>query len=79
MEWSEQTGQFGHQGRLFERVVSFEDIPSLEFEQKQSQEHHINKVHLNVKPYECSLCKKAFFIDANLKKHLKRFHKEEAK
>ena len=79
MEWSEQTGQFGDHGRLFERVVSFEDIPSLEFEQKQSQEHHINKVHLNVKPYECNFCKKAFFIENHLKTHLKASHKKEAK
>ena len=36
MEWSEQTGQFGDHGRLFERVVSFEDIPNLEFSMKLS-------------------------------------------
>ena len=49
------------------------------FEQKQLLEHHMNKVHLNVKPYECNFCKKAFFIKAQLKKHLKRSHGEEEK
>jgi len=49
------------------------------FEIKQSLEHHMNKVHLNFKPYECNLCKKAFFIEALLKRHLRAFHKEEAK
>ena len=49
------------------------------FEQKQSLEYHMNKVHLNFKPYECDLCKKAFFIEAHLKQHLKAIHKEEAK
>ena len=49
------------------------------FEKKQHLEHHMNKVHLNFKPYECDLCKKAFFIEAHLKQHLKAIHKEEAK
>ena len=49
------------------------------FEQKQHLEHHKNRVHLNVKPYECNFCKKAFFINNQLKTHLKKSHQEEVK
>ena len=49
------------------------------FDQMQRLEHHMNKVHLNVKPYECNFCQKAFFIKAKLKTHLKRSHREEEK
>jgi len=49
------------------------------FEHKQRLEYHQNKVHLNVKPYECNFCQKAFFIKAQLKPHLKKFHEEEEK
>ena len=49
------------------------------FEQKQHLEHHMNRIHLNVKPYECNFCQKAFFIKAQLKTHLKRSHGEEEK
>ena len=49
------------------------------FEQKQHLEHHLNKVHLNVKPYKCNHCEKAFFIDTHLKAHVKNNHKEETK
>jgi hypothetical protein len=36
MKWSEKTPQSGEHGLLFERVVSFEDIPNLEFSMKLS-------------------------------------------
>ena len=49
------------------------------FEQKQSLEYHMNKVHLNLKPYECNFCKKAFFIVEGLRSHLEANHNEEAK
>ena len=49
------------------------------FEQKKCLEHHINRVHLNFKLYECDLCKKAFFIEPDLKQHLKANHKEQKK
>ena len=47
------------------------------FEKKQQIESHINSVHLNQRPYKCNLCEKSFFIDSQLKTHLKRTHKEE--
>ena len=48
------------------------------FEHKQSLEYHINRIHLKIKPYLCDFCKKAFHLGANLKKHLKRTHNDEA-
>ena len=49
------------------------------FEHKQLLEHHLNKVHLNVKPYKCNQCEKAFFIEKDLKAHVKKNQKEETK
>ena len=49
------------------------------FEKKQQIESHINSVHLNERPYQCNLCEKSFFIDSQLKIHMKRTHKEERK
>ena len=49
------------------------------FEQKQRLEYHMNKDHLNFKPNECDMCKKSFYVKANLKRHLKTIHMEEAK
>ena len=37
----------------------------------------MNRVHLNVTPYKCNHCEKAFFTDAYLKVHMKKNHKEE--
>ena len=48
------------------------------FEQKHALEYHMNRIHLKVKPYVCGFCKKAFYIEANLKRHLKRTHNDEA-
>ena len=48
------------------------------FEHKQSLEYHMNRIHLKVKPYVCGFCKKAFHLEANLKRHLKRTHNDEA-
>ena len=44
------------------------------FEHKQHLEHHMNKVHLNVKPYECNLCEESFLTKNQLKTHLKKSH-----
>ena len=49
------------------------------FELKQQLEHHMKKVHLNVKPYECDLCEKSFCIKNQLKTHRKKSNKEETK
>ena len=46
---------------------------------KQHLEYHMNRVHLNVKPYACSFCENAFFTKNILKTHLKRSHEEDEK
>ena len=45
------------------------------FEKKQQMEWHITSVHLDKKPYKCNLCVESFFIDSQLKQHLKKTHR----
>ena len=45
------------------------------YEEKELIESHINSVHLNKRPYKCNLCEESFFIDSELKQHLKRTHR----
>ena len=45
------------------------------YEEKEQIESHINSVHLNEMPNKCSLCEESFFIDSQLKQHLKRTHR----
>lgn len=46
---------------------------------KQTLEAHMNKSHLNLRPYVCEKCGKGFFKKSNLTEHVSEVHSEQKK
>ena len=51
----------------------------ISFEQNKKMVSHLNRVHLNDRPYKCNLCEKSYFNDPVLKRHIQIIHKGETK
>ena len=80
LKWSGKTPQFGEHGLLFERVVSFEDIPNLEFSMKltmpilfQSPQMEGGSIMKQLPKKQCAVCKKEFDSRNDLFDHLEAF------
>ena len=41
---------------------------------KMTLDHHIKNVHMNIKPFQCNDCGKAFSHDGNLQTHIETVH-----
>jgi uncharacterized Zn-finger protein len=46
------------------------------FEDKEQLKAHLKKVHLNERPYQCSICKRQFSLMVKLHKHMIKLHLE---
>uniref|UniRef100_A0A336M1T2 CSON007895 protein n=1 Tax=Culicoides sonorensis TaxID=179676 RepID=A0A336M1T2_CULSO len=40
--------------------------------------NHINRIHLNIKPYSCEICKRKFSIKSEIVKHMNNIHLSES-
>ena len=46
------------------------------FRHKSELQHHVNGVHLKLKPFQCESCELSFTLNGDLKKHVKEVHQK---